>query len=83
MGLEREKKIKNLKKKFDRTKKSLILYRMNLINSLPSNAAADYASLTDADRAELHAWFAMVDAINEEVDLAWDRLASLVDSGAL
>lgn len=56
---------------------------MNLINLLPSNAAADYASLTDADRAELHAWFDMVDAVNEEIDLAWDRLASLVDSGAL
>jgi len=56
---------------------------MNLINSLPSTAAEDYASLTDADRAELHAWFDMVDAVNDEVDAAWDRLAALVDSGAL
>ena len=77
------KKIKKIAKKVDRTKKSLILFRMNLINLLPSTAAADYASLTDADRAELHAWFDMVDAINDEVDAAWDRLAALVDSGAL
>ena len=56
---------------------------MNLINSLPSNATADYASLSDTDRAELDAWFSWVDDLNDEVDLAWDRLASLVDSGAL
>lgn len=56
---------------------------MNLINLLPRNAAAEYANLTDADRAELHAWFDMVDAINDEVEAAWDRLAALVDSGAL
>ena len=56
---------------------------MNLINSLPSNATADYASLSDADRAELHAWFAWVDDLNDEVDASWDRLAALVDSGAL
>jgi len=56
---------------------------MNLINSLPTNAAAEYANLTDADRADLHAWFDMVNAINDEVDAAWDRLAALVDSGAL
>lgn len=74
---------KKSEKKVDRTKKSLILFRMNLINLLPSNAAADYASLTDADRAELHAWFDMVNAVNDEVDAAWDRLAALVDSGAL
>ena len=56
---------------------------MNLINLLPRNAAADYASLTDADRADLHAWFDMVNTINDEVEAAWDRLAVLVDSGAL
>ena len=56
---------------------------MNLINLLPSTAAEDYASLTDADRADLHAWFDMVNTINDEVEAAWDRLATLVDSGAL
>ena len=54
---------------------------MNLINLLPSNAAADYASLTDADRADLHAWFDMVNAINDEVEAAWDRFARDVDAG--
>jgi hypothetical protein len=81
--LSAKKNLKKLKKEFDGGKNNLILYRMNLINSLPSNATADYASLSDTDRAELHAWFAMVDAINDEADLAWDRLASLVDSGVL
>lgn len=74
---------KKSEKKVDRTKKSLILSLMNLINSLPTNAAAEYANLTDADRADLHAWFDMVNTINDEVEAAWDRLAVLVDSGAL
>lgn len=79
----KKKSKKKSHKKVDCTEKSFILSHMNLINSLPSTAAEDYASLTDADRAELHAWFDMVDAINDEIDSAWDRLASLVDSGAL
>lgn len=79
----KKKSKKKSHKKVDRTEKSFILSLMNLINLLPSTAAEDYASLTDADRAELHAWFDMVDAINDEVDAAWDRLAALVDSGAL
>ena len=78
-----KKNLKKSEKKVDRTEKSLILFRMNLINLLPRNAAADYASLTDADRADLHAWFDMVNTINDEVEAAWDRLAVLVDSGAL
>ena len=76
-----QKKIKKTEKKFDRTEKSLILSLMNLINLLPSNAAADYASLTDADRADLHAWFDMVNTINDEVEAAWDRFARDVDAG--
>lgn len=82
-----EKNKKNRKKKshkkVDCTEKSFILSHMNLINLLPSTAAADYASLTDADRADLHNWFDTVNAINDEVEAAWDRLAVLVDSGAL
>ena len=72
---------KNLKKKVDRTEKSLILSFMNLINLLPRNAAAEYANLTDADRADLHAWFDMVNTINDEVEAAWDRFARDVDAG--
>lgn len=72
---------KKSEKKVDRTEKSLILSLMNLINLLPSNAAADYASLTDADRADLHAWFDTVNAINDEVEAAWDRFARDVDAG--
>ena len=56
---------------------------MNLINLLPSTAAADYASLTDADRADLHNWFDTVNAINDEVEAAWDRFARDVDAGGL
>ena len=48
-----------------------------------STAAAEFANLSPAEHAELQAWFAWVDDLNDEVDLAWDRLASLVDSGAL
>ena len=72
---------KKSEKKVDCTKKSFILSHMNLINLLPSTAAEDYASLTDADRADLHAWFDMVDAINDEVEAAWDRFARDVDAG--
>ncbi len=78
-----EKKIKKLKKKVDRTRFSLTLSPMNLINSLPSTAAADVAKLSPAEIAEMEAFFSFVDAVNDEVDSAWDRLASLVDSGAL
>lgn len=77
----KKKSKKKSHKKVDRTEKSLILFRMNLINLLPSNAAADYASLTDADRAELHAWFDTVNAINDEIEAAWDRFARDVDAG--
>jgi len=76
-----EKNLKKSEKKVDRTEKSLILFRMNLINLLPRNAAAEYANLTDADRAELHAWFDMVNAINDEIEAAWDRFARDVDAG--
>ena len=77
----KKKSKKKSHKKVDRTEKSLILFRMNLINSLPSTAAEDYASLTDADRADLHAWFDTVNAINDEVEAAWDRFARDVDAG--
>lgn len=66
---------------------------MNLINSLPSTALSDYASMTDADRAELDAWFDSFTADILELEAAWDRLAELeaawnrlaanVDAGAL
>ena len=78
-----KKKIKKLKKKVDRTRFSLTLSPMNLINSLPSTAAADVAKLSPAEIAEMEAFFSFVDTVNDEVDSAWDRLASLVDSGAL
>ena len=51
---------------------------MNSIISL----SPDYATMSVAEIAELEAWFAMVDAIND-ADLGWDRLAQAVDSGAL
>jgi len=56
---------------------------MNLINSLPRTAAAEIAALSPAEIAEMEAFFAFVDSVNDEVDAAWDRLAALVDSGAL
>lgn len=56
---------------------------MNLINSLPSTAAAEIAALSPAEIAEMEAFFSFVDAVNDEIDAGWDRLASLVDSGAL
>lgn len=74
---------KNLKKKVDRTEKSLILSHMNLINLLPRSAAEEIAALSPAEIAEMEAFFAFVDSVNDEVDAAWDRLAALVDSGAL
>ena len=77
----KKKNRKKSHKKVDRTEKSFILSLMNLINSLPTNAAAEYANLTDADRADLHAWFDMVNAINDEVEAAWDRFARDVDAG--
>ena len=78
-----KKKIKKLKKKVDRTRFSLTLSPMNLTDILPSTAAADVAKLSPAEIAEMEAFFSFVDTVNDEVDSAWDRLASLVDSGAL
>ncbi len=60
-----------------------MLSLVNLITSLPSTAAAEIAALSPAEIAEMEAFFAFVDSVNDEVDAAWDRLASLVDSGAL
>ena len=77
---------KKLKKKFDRTEKSITLSFVIIINPMftpTSSAAAEIAALSPAEHAELQAWFAWVDDLNDEVDAAWDRLASLVDSGAL
>jgi hypothetical protein len=74
---------KKIKKRFDRTRFSLILSPMNLIDILPSTAAAEVAALSPAEIAEMEAFFSFVDAVNDEVDSAWDRLASLVDLGAL
>jgi len=56
---------------------------MNLTDILPSTAAAEVAALSPAEIAEMEAFFSFVDTVNDEVDSAWDRLASLVDSGAL
>lgn len=78
-----KKKIKKLKKKVDRTRFSLTLSPMNLTDILPSTAAAEVAALSPAEIAEMEAFFSFVDTVNDEVDSAWDRLASLVDSGAL
>ena len=52
---------------------------MNLFNILPSNAAADLALMTPAELAELEAWFDERDA----EELGWERLADLVDVGAI
>jgi hypothetical protein len=52
---------------------------MNLFNLLPSNAAADLALMTPAELAELEAWFSERDT----EEYAWERLADLVDIGAL
>ena len=84
--LNAKKNLKKLKKKFDRTEKSITLSFVIIINPMftpTSSAAAEIAALSPAEHAELQAWFAWVDDLNEEVDLAWDRLAALVDSGAL
>ena len=56
---------------------------MNLIHLLPSSAAADIASLSPAEIAEMDAFFSFMDCVNDEIEAAWDRLASLTDSGAL
>ena len=74
------------REKVDRTRKTLTLSFVIIINPMftpTSTAAAEFANLSPAEHAELQAWFAWVDDLNEEVDLAWDRLAALVDSGAL
>ena len=58
----------------------------NLINpmiNVTSNAAEEIANLSPAEIAEMEAFFAFVDQLNDEVENAWDRLAALVDSGAL
>jgi len=79
----KKKSKKKSQKKVDRIEKSLILFRMNLINLLPRTAAEEIAALSPAEIAEMEAFFAFVDSVNDEVDAAWDRLAALVDSGAL
>ena len=73
---------KNLKKKVDCTKKSLILSHMNLINLLPRSAAEEIAALSPAEIAEMEAFFAFVDSVNDEAEAAWDRFAADVDAGA-
>jgi hypothetical protein len=56
---------------------------MNIINIVPTTARDEVASLSPAEVAEVEAWFSWVDAINDEVEAAWDRLASLVDAGGV
>ena len=56
---------------------------MNIINIVPSNVRDEVASLSAAEAMELEAWFNWVDAINDEVEAAWDRLAFLVDDGSV
>jgi phage-related minor tail protein len=56
---------------------------MNIINIVPSTARDEVISLSAAEQAELNAWFSWVDSINDEIETAWDRLASLVDAGAV
>lgn len=73
---------KKSQKKVDRTEKSLILFRMNLINSLPRSAAEEIAALSPAEIAEMEAFFAFVDSVNDEAEAAWDRFAADVDAGA-
>ena len=41
---------------------------MNIINLVPSNAAAEVACLTPAEMAELEAWFSWVDSINDAAE---------------
>jgi hypothetical protein len=48
------------------------------INLFP-HAAAEIAALSPAEVAEMDAFFAFLD----EVEAGWDRLADLVDTGAL
>jgi len=60
----------------------MMLSFMSLIDLLPSTAAADIASLSPDEIAEMEAFFAFLDSVNEEIDANWDRLAQLVDSGA-
>jgi hypothetical protein len=54
---------------------------MSLLNILPSTAAADIASLSPAEIAEMEAFFSFMDCINDEIEAAWDRLATDVDAG--
>ena len=54
---------------------------MSLLNILPSTAAADIASLSPAEIAEMEAFFSFMDCINDEIEAAWDRLAMDVDAG--
>ena len=51
--------------------------------NVTSTAAEEIANLSPAEIAEMEAFFAFVDQVNDEIDNAWDRLAALVDSGAL
>ena len=56
---------------------------MNLINLFPRTAAADIASLSPAEIAEMEAFFSFMDRVNDEAEAAWDRLAADVDAGTL
>ena len=51
--------------------------------NVTSTAAEEIANLSPAEIVEMEAFFAFVDQVNDEVEGAWDRLAALVDSGAL
>jgi len=54
---------------------------MNLINSLPSTAAAEIATLSPAEIAEMDAWFSFVDSVNDEIEARWVQFAADVDAG--
>ena len=80
---KKEKKSKKKsQKKVDRTKKSFILSLMNLINLFPRSAAEEIAALSPAEIAEMEAFFAFVESVNDEAEAAWDRFAADVDAGA-
>lgn len=54
---------------------------MNLINSLPSSAAADIAALSPAEIAEMEAFFSFVSGVNDEIEADWAKFAEEVDAG--
>lgn len=77
-------KRRKTKKEFDRTVFSLMLSLMNSLVSL--SFAQEVASMTASEVAELNAWCdeLAADALAsmDEFD-GWNRLAALVDTGAL